>query len=226
MRPVVFVGWTLNFEMAFYVLFAAGLVLRRRALGVLATFGVLAAAVAWGQWARPQNPVLAFYTTPMVLEFGFGMLLGLAWPYLPRSRWPALALGAAAALAFAVILAAPGLWPDGERMVVFGLPAVVIVAAALALERSGLALRWAWTRQLGNASYAIYLSHFFVTQVVILAAAKLHLHGPAAALAMGLVAFAGVAAAGLALHYAVERPLDAILGGLKRLIASPRLSFR
>jgi peptidoglycan/LPS O-acetylase OafA/YrhL len=226
MRPVVFVGWTLNFEMAFYVLFAAGLMLRRRRLGVLATFAVLLAAVAWGQWARPQNPVLAFYTTPMVLEFGFGMLLGLAWPYLPRRRGPALALGAAALAAFAVILAAPGLWPDGERMVVFGLPAVVIVAAALTLERSGLALRWEWTRQLGNASYAIYLSHFFVTQAVVLAAGKLHLHGPMAALIMGLVALAGAAAAGLGLHYAVERPLDAALGAVKRRLASPRLSFR
>ena len=59
-----------------------------------------------------------------------------------------------------------------------GLPAVVIVAAALVLERRGLVLRWAWTRQLGNASYAIYLSHFFVPQAVILVAVKLHLHGP------------------------------------------------
>jgi exopolysaccharide production protein ExoZ len=226
MRPVVFVGWTLNFEMAFYVLFAGGLMLRRRRLGVLATFAVLAAAVAWGQWARPQNPMLAFYTTPMVLEFGFGMLLGLAWPYLPRRRWPALALGAAAVAAFALILAAPGLWPGGERMVVFGLPAVVIVAAALTLERSGLALRWEWTRQLGNASYAIYLSHFFVTQAAVLVAGKLQLHGPLAALFMGIVALAGAGAAGLALHYALERPLDAALGAVKRRLAPPRLSFR
>jgi exopolysaccharide production protein ExoZ len=216
MRPVVFVGWTLNCEMAFYVLFAAGLALRRRGLGVALTFAALLAAVAWGQWTRPSDPVQLFYTAPMVLEFGFGMLLGLAWPHLPRRRAPALALASAAAVAFVLMLAGPGLWPGGERLLIFGLPAVVIVAAALALERSGLALRWAWTRQLGNASYAIYLSHFFVTQAVILAAGKLHLHGPSAAVLMGAVALAGVAAVGLGLHYAVERPLDGLLGGAKR----------
>ena len=37
MRPVVFVGWTLNFEMAFYVLFALGLFAPRRWLGVVGT---------------------------------------------------------------------------------------------------------------------------------------------------------------------------------------------
>jgi peptidoglycan/LPS O-acetylase OafA/YrhL len=224
MRPVVFVGWTLNLEMAFYVLFAAGLMFRRRVLGVALTFGALLALAAWAQWARPADPVLLFYTTPMVLEFGFGMLLGLAWPYLPRSRAPALALGAAAVAAFVLILAAPTLWPGAERMLIYGLPAAVIVAAALTLERSGLALRWAWTRQLGNASYAIYLSHVFVTQAVILAAARLHLHGALAAALLAVVALAGVAAAGLGLHYAVERPLDALLGALKCRYAPLRLA--
>jgi peptidoglycan/LPS O-acetylase OafA/YrhL len=111
MRPVVFVGWTLNFEMAFYVLFALGLLAPRRWLGVAATVAVLAGAVAWGQAAKPTDPVLAFYTTPMVLEFGLGMLLGLAWPHLkppPWARWP---LAIAGVLAFALMLLAPTLWP-------------------------------------------------------------------------------------------------------------------
>ena len=226
MRPVVFVGWTLNLEMAFYGLFAAGLMLRRRRLGVALTFCALLTAAAWAQWARPTDPVLLFYTTPMVLEFGFGMLLGLAWPYLPRRRAAALAMGAAAVAAFALILAGPALWPGTERMLMFGLPAVVIVAAALTLERSGLALRWAWTRQLGNASYAIYLSHVFVTQAVILAAARLHLHGALAAAGLGLGALAGVAAVGLGLHYVVERPLDGVLGALKRRAMPLRFGAR
>ncbi|MDB5461273.1 MAG: acyltransferase [Caulobacteraceae bacterium] len=215
-RPVVFVGWTLNYEMAFYVLFAMGLMLRRRAMGVLLAFGALLALVVWGQWARPTSAAGAFYSTPMILEFGLGMLLGLAWPRMTFSRSAAMLLGLAGAGAFLFILAAPALFPNGERFLSFGLPAFLILTAALALEQAGFSLAWPWVRRLGNASYAIYLSHFFVAQAVILAARKLALHGPGPALGLGLLTFAGVAAVGLGLHYGLEQPMDAALRALGR----------
>ena len=210
-RPVVFVGWTLNFEMAFYVLFALGLVWRRRLLGALLTIGALAAAVLWGQIAHPASVAGAFYSSPMALEFGLGMLLGLAWPRLSSARWAAIVLGLAATVGLAFIVAAPALFPGAERLLVFGLPATVIVWAALVSEKAGLVLRWRWVKALGNASYAIYLSHFFVAQAVILAARKLGLHGVWPAAGLGALTFVGVAAVGLALHRAVEQPAAAVL---------------
>ena len=218
LRPVVFVGWTLNFEMAFYVLFALGLLAPRRWLGVVGTVLALAAAVAWGQVAKPSDPILGFYTTPMVLEFGLGMLLGLVWPKLRAPSWAVWPLIGAGLAAFALILAAPALWPGSDRFLAFGLPAAVIVAACLMLERQGRAVRWRWVKALGAASYAIYLSHFFVTQAVMLAAHKAHLHGPLAALGAGLVALAGVAVAGLMLHRSLEQGADRMIAWL--------LSFR
>lgn len=221
MQPVVFVGWTLNFEMAFYALFALGLLAPRRRAGVLTTVGALALAVAWGWAARPSSPMLGFYTRPMVLEFGLGMLLGLAWPRLnPPERlvWP---LAAAAAVAFAVMLAAPSLWPEVDRLFVFGLPATVIVAAGLALERRGRAARWRWLQALGAASYAVYLSHFFVTQAVILLARKAGLHGPWEAAGAAAVALLGVAVVGLVLHRTVEQGADRLIGRLLSARAAP-----
>ena len=216
---MVFVGWTLNFEMAFYVLFAVGLLAPRRWMGVAGTVLVLAAVVAWGALAPPASETLRFYATPMVLEFGLGMLLGLAWPRLrlPPAGVP-IAL-AAAVLAFALMLAGPSLWGGADRLFVFGLPATVIVAAGLALEREGRAVRWRWLQVLGAASYATYLSHFFVTQAVVLAARRLGLHGPAEAVAAAVAAFAGVAAAGVALHYGLERGADRLIG---RVLAGRR----
>ena len=214
LRPVVFVGWTLNFEMAFYVLFALGLLAPRRWIGVLATVGALAFAVLWGWAARPASPVLGFYTTPMVLEFGLGMLLGLVWPRLKPPRALAWPLAGAAAVAFALMLLAPWLWPQVDRLFAFGLPAALIVAAGLALERRGWAARWPWLQALGAASYAVYLSHFFVTQAVILLARKAGLHGPWQAAAAATVAFAGVALAGLVLHRTLEQGADRMIGRL------------
>jgi peptidoglycan/LPS O-acetylase OafA/YrhL len=214
LRPVVFVGWTLNFEMAFYVLFALGLFAPRRWIGVLAAVGALVAAVLWGWAARPASPLLGFYTTPMVLEFGAGMVLGLLWPRLnspDRLAWP---LAAAIALAFLLMLGAPWLWPGAERLFAFGLPATVIVASALALERQGRAVRWRWLQALGAASYAIYLSHFFVTQAIILAAGKAGMRGPWEAVAAAAAAFLGVSLVGLALHRTLEQGADRLIGRL------------
>lgn len=211
MRPVVFVGWTLNFEMAFYVLFALGLLAPKRWMGVAGVAAALCAAVAWGWIARPADPIAAFYTTPMVLEFALGMLLGLAWPFLAVAAWAAWPLAAAAVAAFGAMLAGPHLWPGADRLFVFGLPAAVIVTAALTLERQGRSLCWGWVKALGAASYAIYLSHFFVTQAVILAAHKAHLHGPVEAAAAAAVALIGVAVTGLALHRTLEQGADRLI---------------
>jgi exopolysaccharide production protein ExoZ len=223
LRPVVFVGWTLNFEMAFYVLFALGLLAPRRWIGVFAAVATLAAAVLWGWAARPASPVLGFYTTPMVLEFGAGMFLGLAWPYLnppQRLAWP---LTAVILAAFGLMLCAPWLWPHADRLFAFGLPGTAIVAAALALERRGWAARWPWLQALGAASYAIYLSHFFVTQAVILLVRKAGLTGPWEAAVAAASAFAGVALVGLVLHHTLEQGADRLIGRLLSA-ATPRSS--
>jgi exopolysaccharide production protein ExoZ len=209
MHPVVFVGWTLNYEMAFYVIFALGLTLPSRLAGLALSIVVLVAAAAFGQIAAPQNPILAFYTTPMILEFGAGMVLGALFvrERLPKSQaWgvPAVALGA---LALVVMLAGPWLWPGVDRAVMFGIPAVVIVTCGLVAERAGLALKQGWIQLLGAASYSIYLSHFFCTQVVTKAAERLAGLGPLAMWALVPVVFLLVALVGVFVHRRVELPL-------------------
>ena len=214
LQPVVFVGWTLNFEMAFYVLFALGLLAPRRWVGVAATAGALVLAVLWGWAAPPASPVLGFYTRPMIVEFGLGMLLGLAWPRLRAPQGLAGPLMAVAAAAFGLMLAGPWLWPQVDRLFAFGLPAAVIVASGLALERQGRAARWPWLQALGAASYSIYLSHFFITQAMILLARKAGLHGAWEAAGAAAAALAGVALAGVALHRTLEQGADRLIGRL------------
>jgi exopolysaccharide production protein ExoZ len=209
MHPVVFVGWTLNYEMAFYVVFALGLLLPNRLAGLVASIAVLAAAAVAGQALRPSNPVLAFYTAPMICEFGAGMVLGALFvrERLPKDRrygWPAACLGAAA---LAVMLAGPWLWPHADRALMFGIPAVVIVTCALVAERAGLKLGAGWIQLLGAASYSIYLTHFFATQVVVKAAEKLAGLGPLVAWALLPAAFVLVAILGVIVHRRVELPL-------------------
>lgn len=209
MHPTVFVGWTLNYEMMFYVLFALGMMLPGRWLGLAFTGALLVAAVAAGLLLKPHSRVLQFYFQPVILEFGAGMALGVLLPRLPSVpgwRGPAVGLGLAA---FVVMLAGGWLWPQLDRALIFGVPAVVIVACAVVAERSGLAARQGWVQLLGAASYATYLTHFFCTQAVVKAAERLHA-GPALAVALAPLAFLLVAMAGIAAHRGLELPLTEV----------------
>jgi exopolysaccharide production protein ExoZ len=218
MHPTVFVGWTLNYEMMFYVLFALGMMLPGRRSGLVLSGGLLLAVVAAGLVLRPADPVLRFYAQPLVLEFAGGMILGAVLPRLPSARacrWPAVAVGSAA---FAAMVAAGFLWPHTERALIFGVPAVAVVACAVIAERAGLTARAAWLQLLGAASYAVYLTHFFCTQAVVKIAERLDA-GPAPALALFPIAFLLVAFVGVAAHRRVELPLT---GLARRALSGPR----
>ncbi|HWF64195.1 MAG TPA: acyltransferase [Rhizomicrobium sp.] len=172
MHPVVFVGWTLNYEMMFYAIFALGMLLPWRSLGLAFALTVLGLASLAGQVFAPHAPLPAFYTSPIMLEFGAGMVLGvlLTRDLLPAARAPALVMGV---VAFVLMLAGSWLWPTIDRSIMSGIPAFFIVGSALMAERAGLAWKSGWIQLLGAASYSIYLTHFFATQAIVKLAERL-----------------------------------------------------
>ncbi len=208
-RPVLPAGWTLSFEMLFYLVFAAGLALRPRdglrgvvLRVVLPALLVLSLA---GLARTPGLPAVAVLADPLVLEFGAGAALGLWVLHLADkpARRPAGILGpallaVAAALALVRLPAGTPWW----RVLDWGGPAALLVAALLALERRDVV---PWPRallRLGDASYAIYLAHGFVLGGL----AALHL--PAAWMLLTAAAVLSTAA-GLVVHTGIERPIAA-----------------
>ncbi len=160
-EPVLGLGWTLNYEMFFYVLIGLLLVLgvRRVFMAVLALFATL---VVLGQVLAPEDIVLRSWTHSIILEFGYGALLAQAL----RKGW---CIGAYARLALLVagvagwLVAAPSNADFVLRGVVWGLPAMAIFAAAT-LGRTAPS----YPRSLsliGDASYSLYLTHLFVMRV-------------------------------------------------------------
>lgn len=206
-RPILFVGWSLNLEMAFYALFAVILGLRdvtsRIALGII----LLIAAVALGRLLDPPGlPALRFLTQPVLLEFAAGMAIGWLHPLLPASRYAARwAVPAAAGGLVALVMVAqwplPGGWPATL------LPACAVVLAALVAEKGGLAFDWPPVRALGDASFALYLVHPFVTQAWTVGATRLAILDAASAPLLMILAMGCAVAAGLFVHRRLERPL-------------------
>jgi peptidoglycan/LPS O-acetylase OafA/YrhL len=76
--PIVGHGWTLNYEMLFYSVFALAVFAPRR-LAVALASGALVAAVLLGKLLAPTSTVLAFWTSPLILQFIYGMLIGLVY---------------------------------------------------------------------------------------------------------------------------------------------------
>jgi len=165
-QPVLALGWTLNYEMFFYLMFGVCLLVPGRAGPV-----VLAAALVLLVAIHPLVPQdlvpLRFWTDPIILEFLAGM--GIAFILrrgveLTRHLRAALLLaGVAGLIAGALLLPhAPGL-----RVILFGLPAALVVMWTVSAERRartaghGLVLA-------GDASYALYLSHPFSVNLVAL----------------------------------------------------------
>lgn len=198
--PVLYQGWTLHYEMFFYLAFAALLCATRRHLvAVLSVAFVALAALAPfadGLYAR-------FYTDSLLLEFLFGCWLGAA--YLRG-----FALPPAAALLAAVAAVALVLWqglglPRGLQL---GIPAYLLVAACLSLERRGVWPRLGLFERIGDSSYALYLSHIFVLSLAVrLLLRPTALRALPADLMFGLLLAACAGAAWL-LYILVERPID------------------
>lgn len=214
-HPVLFIGWTLNYEMFFYVLFAAGLLVRSALTRLVALSIVLMALVAIGFAARPDSAVGITYTSPLLLEFGAGLWLHGLWQrqsdrsFGATSRLAARLVMAGASLA---LVAGAILWPTIPDVLKWGIPAVAIVASALMLERPDGRVRHPLLLRLGEASYAIYLVHPLVIKATSVVAASLFRDAPTllqAALLLATLLIVG--AAGIAVNMLIERPLLVIL---------------
>ena len=98
LSPVHILGWTLNYEMFFYVFFAVAILLPRRA-AVIAITALFIALVAIGRIATLPPPI-AFWCDPIILEFCFGMVLAVAYREgirLPRTAsWLLISIAVAA----------------------------------------------------------------------------------------------------------------------------------
>jgi exopolysaccharide production protein ExoZ len=83
--PVISVGWSLSYEMYFYTLIGMLLVFKGNIYKRL-LFIILALSIT-GVFLNPENPLLKFLTSPLLLEFGFGIICGLLYKNLIRATY-------------------------------------------------------------------------------------------------------------------------------------------
>ena len=208
--PVLIPGWTLNYEMFFYGLFALAILTRRIVPTLLLAIGALVLA---GSLLHPTDAILSTYTSPMLLEFAAGLCLGRLYT---RTRlaalWPLLLLGSVG-----IVVAGTAIPNHGLAVACRMIASVAVVAGILGLEDKGKVKSVQSLKFLGDASYSLYLSHTVTLVFVFTLWKHIHLSGWPQFLGMLLTALAASVAVGGVIHVLVERPLLKLL----RPIAQP-----
>lgn len=216
-RLLLYVSWSLSYELLFYLLATLTFVLPARL--VVAAVHVAVVVLAWAlilKWGQPLSTRWMFAS--YLLEFLVGVLLFVHRAWITGRWWvSASALGLVAAYGAGAHWSAT----DGSlRLFTFGSGAVCAVSLALALEQSRI---WQvgrmWTA-LGDSSYALYLLHpsWFVLFGNGVGAAIAAQSPVLRELGFGLFLVAGVAAAH-GWYLGIEHPL--YRWGLKRLALRP-----
>ncbi|WP_040312753.1 acyltransferase family protein [Gleimia coleocanis] len=172
--PLLGQGWTLNYEMFFYLFVALTLWIFKDAPKALAATGVSLVVLVGTSWYYvPQNFALLHYQNPLLLEFVAGMVLYFIFRwYTTLNLPPMLRIGLVIP---GVVLFAVGIYlmvaQDTSQMAYlfdqragfYGIPAFLTVVGTLLLEplfRPGKLTML--LLELGAGSYAIYLFHGFI----------------------------------------------------------------
>lgn len=210
MWPYLAPGWTLSFEMLFYLAMTISIALQRPALPLLAYAGCFTANLIF------PSALGSFVGSPMIISF----LIGTAIAKSARTNIPVLwIIAGIAALSFsgnAAVLATMPVGVNGylalPRLISWGFPAAAILYGAVSLETM-FSPKWLNALVgLGDASYSIYLVHFLALQFIPVA---------------WPLKIAGTLAIGWVLYEAVEKPIvRAGKTGLESALLQPLMSWR
>ena len=210
--PALGPGWTLCFEMLFYVAFGLAMAFGRRVgWGLVGAYGVLLVAGCF-----VAAPVLRFWGAPIIVEFLLGVGIAGIWRFMPRWAGPwavglgLVVLGLTVVVGYGRVDGVEALNDPATgvaRVLIWGLPSALLVFGAVRMERldraPGRVERAA--AFMGDASYSIYLTHVLAIRALgrLFESGLVSAPGDAVAALTVLVSLA----AGVAVHLWLERPL-------------------
>jgi exopolysaccharide production protein ExoZ len=219
--PIYGVGWTLLYEMMFYVVFA-GLVWMQKWRAVLALCLIFVALFCVRLLLISNLPTeIEYWSSPIVFEFAAGAILGaLFTDGLRLPRWMGLAL---AATAFLLWFAGDAIWGETEmhvigRVLKYGIPSALLVAAAtIGVGHKPTGFVWPrWIVLIGDSSYSLYLSHFFSIGATLFVLERFNLLNLAPWPVWFVLTFGVAVATGYISYLLIERPTLSLTRGWGR----------
>ena len=166
-QPILFLGWTLNYEMFFYCVFALALLLpsSQRLAGIFA--GILLTWIIASIFG--SGAIKEFYGNAVVFEFLLGCLVGRA--VMSKTFMSYVSRGVGYSLIFlALALFVSGqtffeVLRETDRLVRWGVPSVLMLLGAVIVEMKTKNHTTVPFLLLGDSSYSAYLLHPFIVVI-------------------------------------------------------------
>lgn len=213
--PVVGVGWTLDYEMFFYVVFA---MLMRFTQGpfVIVITSIFSIFVLSGEVIQPNNIYGKFVSDWLLMDFVGGVWI--AYLMLNDYKISTRSAAAISLCSLAVILSTfefsvPEIGP--MRLVLWGLPSIFLVKGLVQLRMQDSPFR-SIILIVGDASYSIYLSQVFTIPLWASVVSKLHLSNNIDVQIIST--FLLTSASGVAVWYFVEKNMNKIVNIISGLV--------
>ena len=171
--PLLGVGWTLNLEMFFYVLFALSLLVSRRWAPALVCAALISAKIVPSRLGC-SAPLCEFYGHDYTSFLIAGVLSYYVWkalePHVLGRGWIVVPLAAVSVVIFLLWNADPPFAAAMRRLFPFPvhyLMPPLLVMSALLLHSAQLRSRLRLALLMGDASYALYLTHTIVMEIYV-----------------------------------------------------------
>ena len=167
--PVLGLGWSLIYEMQFYLIFAVFLCAPRRflpaALGLWAVINIAGYAAG----GTDMGPIGEVVFSPLSLEFIAGAAVGfLVLRRVDIAPKAVLIFGCVSTvLCVMAYTDKSNTLTSWGRVAVYTLPFAAMVYGAVTLEQKGQLSPSQWLVAIGNWSYSLYLSHYLVLIVIV-----------------------------------------------------------
>lgn len=153
-QPFLAQGWTLSYELYFYALLMCAAVLAKADSMKTAVLGSVFLAAGMLVFWTAGGVVGTFFGNAIVLEFMLGMLV---FHLARRTKL----LGAPAVVLGFALLAATAFLKVEHRVLLWGVPAALILYGFVSLE--GVLRAPRLLKAIGDASYSLYLTHGLLT---------------------------------------------------------------
>jgi peptidoglycan/LPS O-acetylase OafA/YrhL len=218
--PLFVVGWTLNLEVFYYLVFALTLMLplRKRLIASMLAFGGIT-LVSFAPSVRVAAFDLLF--SYRAAEFGVGIAIGYAFS---EQRWVVSKASAIAMIVVGVLLV-----PVAEVVIdratlhndLLMLGGALLIAGTILMERHYGVRNLPWLVLIGDATYSIYLTHPIVLSAFGQFVKRADLGGtPGFPLVFTIASIAFSISFGLLAYSYVEKPLGAWM--VKSLTPRPK----